>query len=437
MLSYVKLSKTIPLGAAINRVDTSAAADGTSLHVDFFLNGSTTAMAYSPTPGDSGAGLLNTDGVISTGNGFAVGDRFSVFLRATTADGIATAALLGDYLVTAHDIDDIYTLIGAAVGANISADIAAVKAVLPAALTAGGKIKASMDEVLAGTVPAPNVTGVPLVDVKYNLGTVAPAPTVAGIPKVEDATLQGRLTSARGGYLDNLNVGGNVASSSEVTSIQNNTRCVRVVPEVIERPDSSTVTYRIELLLYDSVGNMEIPDSAPTVSLVNQAGTDRSSRLDSTTMASVSTGRYRCIYTAAVGDTLEQLVWSFSVAEGSVTRIYGNTSVIVDTTAVDFTAADRTMLTDIQTDVDEMQTDAASGLTAVLAAITAAGFGASGEGSATYGDLLRLVVGVICGTVTDFTTDTQIYHSLNGAKIRLTVTTDETGRTVIVPGNLT
>lgn len=151
-------------------------------------------------------------------------------------------------------------------------------------------------------------------------------------------------TGARAVYLDNLNVGGNVASSAEVTSIQNNTRVVRVVPEVIERPDSGTTTYRIELLLYDDVGNMEAPDSAPTIALVNQAGTDRSSRLDSTTMALVSTGRYRAIYTADVADTLEQLVWAFSVVEGGATRIYGNTSVIVDTSAVDFTAADRTKL---------------------------------------------------------------------------------------------
>jgi hypothetical protein len=156
--------------------------------------------------------------------------------------------------------------------------------------------------------------------------------------------LESRLTAARAGYLDNLNVGGNVASSAEATSIQNNTRVVRVVPDVIERPDAGTVTYRIELLLYDDAGNMEAPDAAPTVALVNQAGTDRSSRLDSATMALVSAGRYRVIYTADVGDALEQLVWTFSVVEGGATRLYGNQSLIVDTTAVDFTAADRTKL---------------------------------------------------------------------------------------------
>jgi len=141
-----------------------------------------------------------------------------------------------------------------------------------------------------------------------------------------------------------------LATSTEVTAIQNNTRVVRVVPTVIERPDAGTTTYRIELLLYDAVGNMEAPDSAPTIALVNQGGTDLSARLDSTTMALVSTGRYRAVYTASSTDDLEQLVWTFSVVEGGATRLYGNTTLIVDTTAVDFTAADRSKLEAINSD---------------------------------------------------------------------------------------
>lgn len=161
-------------------------------------------------------------------------------------------------------------------------------------------------------------------------------------------TVLARLTSARAGYLDNLNVGGPVASSAEVTSVQNNTRVVRVVPSIIERPEanspSSPTVFRIELLLYDTVGNMEAPDSAPTVDIVNQAGTSLNARLSSTTMSLVSTGRYRVTYTATDSDPLEQLIWAFSVVEGGNTRVYGNTSLVVDTTAVDFTAADRTKL---------------------------------------------------------------------------------------------
>lgn len=125
-----------------------------------------------------------------------------------------------------------------------------------------------------------------------------------------------------------------VSTSTEVVAIQNNTRVVRSVPYAIERPDDATpVTYRIELATYDEVGNMEVPDSAPTIALVNQSGADRSSRLDSTTMTLVSTGRYRAIYTSSQADAIEQLVWAFSVVEGGNTRVYLNTSPIVDYTA--------------------------------------------------------------------------------------------------------
>jgi hypothetical protein len=157
-------------------------------------------------------------------------------------------------------------------------------------------------------------------------------------------TLLTRITSARAGYLDNLNVGGNVASSAEVTALTNNTRVRLSVPSLIENPDSSTITYRVELMLCDENGNMEAPDSAPTVTLVNQSGTSRSSRLDSTTMALVSTGLYRVIYTATAGDTLEQLNWTFSVIEGGATKLYPAQSLIVDQTQITFTSADRVKL---------------------------------------------------------------------------------------------
>src|SRR6185369_18008229 len=128
---------------------------------------------------------------------------------------------------------------------------------------------------------------------------------------------------------------------------------VRVVPDDIELPAVGTRTYRIELFLYDAAGNMEAPDSAPTVALVNKSGTDRSSRLDSTTMALVEAGRYRCIYTCTAGDTKEQLVWAFDVLEGGVHRKYGNTSWITDAIATDFTTADRTALNAVKAQTDQ------------------------------------------------------------------------------------
>jgi hypothetical protein len=312
--------------------------------------------------------------------------------------------------------------------ATVQSDTADIQARLPAALTAGGKMKASMDELLAVAVAAPNVAGVPIVDTKYESGTVQPAPTVAGIPKVEDATLQARLTALRGGYLDNLNVGGNVASSAEVTAIQNDTRCELVVPEVLVVPSSSTRVYRIELLLHDDVGNMEAPDSAPTITLVNQVGTDRSARLDSTTMALVSTGRYRVLYTSTAGDATEELVWAFSVTEGGATRLYGHVSSVQQLVAGT-----------VDANVVSIAANAITGAALADSAIAEIyeGTGAILEGSATAGDLIRGLISILGGLASGFDTDSPVFKSLDGAKTRWSGTVDATGRITITPGDLT
>jgi len=154
----------------------------------------------------------------------------------------------------------------------------------------------------------------------------------------------GTWTAARAAYLDNLNVGGAVASSAEAVAIQNNTRAVRVVPPQMVRPSTSSTVYRIELLLYDAVGNMEAPDSAPTIGVVNNAGTSRDANLDATTMSVVSTGRYRSTYTVASDHAAEELLFTFTVTEGTTTRSYVNAALIVDTVSIDFTETDRSNL---------------------------------------------------------------------------------------------
>jgi hypothetical protein len=172
------------------------------------------------------------------------------------------------------------------------------------------------------------------------------ANTVSGTPPDSSgvATLLLRLTNDRAALLDKLNITGNVAGSAEVVAIQNNTRVVRVVPNLVERPDSGSTAFRIELYCYDETGSMEAPDSAPTLSVVNQSGTSRDGNLDSTSMTLVSTGRYRSTYTVDSAHAIEELVFVFSLVEGGATRLFGNVSQVVDTTAVDFTSADRTKL---------------------------------------------------------------------------------------------
>jgi hypothetical protein len=165
-------------------------------------------------------------------------------------------------------------------------------------------------------------------------------------------TLLSRLSSSRAGYLDNLNVGGAVASSAEVVAIQNNTRYALIVPEQLVNPSSGTRLLYCRVYFYDEVGNMEAPDSAPVMTLVNPSGTDRSSRLGSTTGTFESTGQYRWQYTATAGDTSEQLLWQFTVVEGGSSRTGGRTSWVTDAAVVDFTSTDRTTLNAIAANAD-------------------------------------------------------------------------------------
>lgn len=133
-----------------------------------------------------------------------------------------------------------------------------------------------------------------------------------------------------------------LATAAQISSLQVNTRANIQVPIEIEIPDASTQVWKIRLFLFDADGNMEAPDSTPTIALTNAAGTDRSSRLSSATV--LSTGAYSWDYTATAGDAEEQLVWIFTVVEGGLTRIYPATSYVVEETAYRFSSTDRSTL---------------------------------------------------------------------------------------------
>jgi hypothetical protein len=133
-----------------------------------------------------------------------------------------------------------------------------------------------------------------------------------------------------------------LATSAEVTGLNVNTRANVMVPVEIETPDASTQVFKIRLFLFDVLGNMEAPDSEPTIALVNAAGTDRSGRLSAA--SNPSTGVYSWDYTATAGDAEEQLNWTFTVVEGGLTRVYPAVSYVVEETAYRFSSSDRATL---------------------------------------------------------------------------------------------
>lgn len=254
------------------------------------------------------------------------------------------AAVAANNVSLAETIRSIDSRLPAALSSgNLKSDVFAMQTDV---ISAAAWAQATSDELIARLFASPLPAG--------NVGefgnTVTGAAAYAVLAATDTATLLTRVTAAVYGYWLNLNVGGLVASSAEATSIQNNTRVVRVVPSAFERPDSGSTAFVIELALYDEVGNMEAPDSAPTLAVVNQSLTSRNANLDSTTMTLVSTGRYRGTYTIDTNHAIEQLVFAFSVIEGGNTRVYMNTGQVVDTTAVDFTSTDRAALTQIAID---------------------------------------------------------------------------------------
>jgi len=153
------------------------------------------------------------------------------------------------------------------------------------------------------------------------------------------------LGDTRLAYLDS-SVAGVLAA---VLNVQNGSFVSANVPPVLERPDAGSETFQIVVLFADETGAPKNLDSGnPTVTLVNNAATDLSSRLGS--WSNPATGKYTANYTNTSTDALDDLHWEFDGTVNSKLRRFVGTTQLVDTTAVDFTSADRTKLNAIQAD---------------------------------------------------------------------------------------
>lgn len=143
--------------------------------------------------------------------------------------------------------------------------------------------------------------------------------------------------------------------SHVTTTIQGITQAQRVrvlPPPMMERSDDgdNPVTYRIWIYVYDEQHKAEDLDSLPTVTAENNASVDRSDNLGSVTKPGGTTGIYYVDYSVASAHAVEGLVFKVAATEGTVTTNYAAQSIVVDTTAVDFTAADRLKLETLAAD---------------------------------------------------------------------------------------
>lgn len=210
-------------------------------------------------------------------------------------------------------------------------------------------------------------------------------------------TLLARLTSARGGYLDNLNVGGPVASQADVNALNQSAarRVLLATSPQYERPESSSNTYGIELRTYDGDGAATNADSTPTLTATGVVSGSLAANLSAA--SNPATGVYRWTYTVASNATLEQVRLDASATIASSTFTIAAYTLVCDFVAATWTTSDRSLLTGVkaQTDLldfngsllkvdvfnlqDEVITDASIADNAIVAAKVNAG-ALSGKG---------------------------------------------------------
>lgn len=143
-----------------------------------------------------------------------------------------------------------------------------------------------------------------------------------------------------------------VASSALLAALQNisnNTFVATTIPTILERPDSGSTTASIVVVFADETGTAKNLDSgSPALTLTNDLGQDLASRVGAWT--NPATGKYVATYTNNAAHALEWLNWEITgTVNAKLRRIVGYTQ-LVDTSAVDFTNADRTKLNQLAAD---------------------------------------------------------------------------------------
>jgi len=94
-----------------------------------------------------------------------------------------------------------------------------------------------------------------------------------------------------------------------------------------------------------------------TVNVETQAGVSRNSKLFSVVLRRIGLGRFCVTYTADSADVIEQLNWQFSYIENAVAFTHDRSTTVKNTIEDNFTAADRVVLNNIETDTTAIEAD--------------------------------------------------------------------------------
>lgn len=161
------------------------------------------------------------------------------------------------------------------------------------------------------------------------------------------ASLLTRITSSRASYLDNLNVGGAVASQSDIDALNQSAsrRVLLVTVGQYERPESGSVTYTVEARTFDADGAAVAADSNPTLTGTGSVTGSLAANLG--TVSNPSTGVYRWQYTVASSHNQEQIRFDLSATIASSTFTLATYTQVVDLVSATWTTSDASKLTAI------------------------------------------------------------------------------------------
>jgi hypothetical protein len=159
-------------------------------------------------------------------------------------------------------------------------------------------------------------------------------------------TTNTRLTSARAGYLDNLNVGGAVASHADVLAINTSSSKHVVLTTVgqYERPESGSTVYTVEARTFSAGdGSAVNADTTPTLTATGQTSGSLAANLSAAT--NPATGVYRWTYTVSSSATTEPVRFDVSAVISSATFTLSAYTQVVDLVSATWTTTDASHLT--------------------------------------------------------------------------------------------
>ena len=161
------------------------------------------------------------------------------------------------------------------------------------------------------------------IEAKIDLMATAQGAMQADVTSIR-ASVEDSNAVLRDGNIGNANLKALIEQViSAVSSVQNNTRFVGIVPPRMVQPDAMGTfnTYRVDVRLFDMDGNPEDPDTDKiSVTVQNESGTDRTNLLDGFTAgpvdcSKVAVGQYFVDVKIADTTALEQLRFAFDYSE--------------------------------------------------------------------------------------------------------------------------